>query len=259
MVKSWNILKLPFKKAPFAGGPTFAGGVFPNGLFHPNKPSQATLLPYRGGSIMASIPGPTKVPRPAFHKSNLRSIRCVSNHGRMFFCFPGLVDPVVFGVCGVFCWGFWGRNLQTGGFCFFWLEQNATKKKETFTVSKKSRMILICFMKGSCNKKYVCCKCNKLMGAFPMLFVMSRNTKNPSPLVDDRCITVHFSLSRIVSGVVHSVQYTPSKKTLSTACKGKRTSNNYVFRCFLLPLLGSVGDKTCSQSHWDGASNSQGL
>ena len=96
--------------------------------------------------------------------------------------------------------------------------------------------------RGAATKSMCVAKCNKLMGAFPMLFVMSRNTKNPSPLVDDRCITVHFSLSRIVSGVVHSVQCTPSKKTLSKYGRtGKRTSNNYVFRCFFVATSGECG------------------
>ena len=140
---------------PFLGKQTSLHSYTPPGCnfppttsrFFQRTDSQATLLPYRGGSKTASIPGPTKVPRPAFHKSNL-PYRLASPR------------DVPVGNVGAFLF-LGGASLKPVGLCFF-LEKNATKKKKT--VSKKFRWIDL-FRWGVATKN-VCCKVQQIVRGY---------------------------------------------------------------------------------------------
>lgn len=171
---------------------------------------------------MASIPGPTKVPRPAFHKSNLR-LRPI--------CFPvvGSWTRLFLGVVvACFCWGLLGRNLQTGVLCFFvWM--------------MLSQMILICFMKGSCNKKYVCCKVQQTYGSVSDAFCETPRTPAHWQMTVASPYISHYHELYQVQSTVCSVQYLRRY--------GLQRKADFQQLCFQVFVVATFGECVCVTRH----------
>lgn len=96
------------------------------------------------------------------------------------------------------------------------------------------------FHEGELQQKVCVAKCNRTLRGHFRCFLSCLRTKNPSQSVDDRCTTEHFSLSRIASGVVHSVQYTPSKKHAVRPHR-KPVFQPLCFQVFFVATFGECG------------------